>query len=173
MMLSLVAAALLYADVVQIDCPVASVTPAEREAFTAYVVEHSGGLDDPRFLPVVAAVARCRQRFGWSEEAAWWARMHAIGAAGEASVRRSLVARGIQLAALEGAIAADSAFAQAIDNGQVTAPLSNFIRNNGAIMDPIVLAAPESERVALVRQLADFITYYAVASRTRVRFVAG
>jgi hypothetical protein len=171
MIASLLAASLALADPAQIDCPVTSLTAAQRAAFVAYVAE-MGGMQDPRFLVMVEAVGRCQQRFGWSGAAAWRARIYQLAATGEALARRQLAARGVALAPLEQAIAGDAPLTQALAENRVGDGVADFIRRRGGMLDPALLTIAAADRPAAVREVEAFVTYHGMARYYRARFAA-
>lgn len=171
MIASLLAASLLLADPAQIDCPVTSLTAPQREAFVAYVGE-MGGMQDPRFLAVVEAVGRCQQRFGWSDAAAWRARIYQLAATGEALARRQLTARGVALGPLEQAIAGDDPLTQALAGERIDEGVADFIRRRGDMLNPALLAMPAADRSAAVREVEAFVTFHGLARYYRARFAA-
>jgi len=171
MIASLLAASLALADPAQIDCPVTSLTAAQREAFVAYVDE-MGGMQDARFLAMVAAVERCQRRFGWSAGAAWRARIYQLAATGETLARRKLTARGMALAPLERAIASDEPLTLALTEDRIGDGVSGFSRRRGDLLDPVLRAASAADRPAMAREIEAFITFHGIARHYRARFAA-
>lgn len=102
MLVSLLALGFLLADPAQIDCPMASMTGAERADMQALFAEGGRGSgSDPRFVPLRRTGDQCAARFGWNEGARRLATMYAGASLGAATMRELLSAVHVDVDAIE------------------------------------------------------------------------
>lgn len=171
MFASLFAAAMLFADPAQIDCPRTSMTAAERTAFDAFVNER-GPATDPRRLPFERTVAECRARHGWSEEVAAFAWNWRLAESALGIIRQNVARRGLAVARVEPAILGDEALMRALGQFEMEQSTTDFVRRRDDLFGPWLRTVPAGERETALVELKDFIAMYGLEHGYRAAFAA-
>jgi hypothetical protein len=138
-------AAAAAADPAQLDCPVAALSGAERRGLAENVAA-LGPREDPNFQRFQDAVARCAERYGWSDEQQRLARVHNVSAVGQAELRRRLTGLGVALAEIERAALADAEFAAAARAGQMGPDVIGAFTGRHRVLIERVLAGRSHDR---------------------------
>ena len=142
----------------ELNCPLGSLTGAQRDAFKAFVAER-GARDDPRNLVVEESLLRCATRFGWSRDHGLLARAFLASSAGEAQVRDRLVGRGLNLAEIDATIAADGALLESMARLHVVQGAREFMARHSSLLDALVVGVAAPEQLAAMGELYDFIRF--------------
>jgi hypothetical protein len=130
MIASLFFGALLLADPVQLDCPVAEMTASERTAMEQFVAEQ-GPTGDPRMQSVYRAVLVCAGRYGWPREVVGQAAGYVFTVIAAETARQRLAARGIDVAGLERRLLADPALRDIPEGAEpLRTAVNGFFRRN-------------------------------------------
>ncbi|HEX8642730.1 MAG TPA: hypothetical protein VF702_02320 [Allosphingosinicella sp.] len=150
------------ADPGQINCPVRNLGPGELARVTD-IVRRQGDEPMPDFY---ASIDACRQRLGWSEAEAEQALMFNLAEIGQREARRDLEGRGVDVAAIERALLADSAVIESARGRDAGDRLTEFFGR----LDPAVRSSVERHGGDGAELVGTFLIFRAVMETSRRDF---
>lgn len=120
----------LAVDPAQLDCPLAALSDAQREAAAEAMIALAG-VNDARLTPLRAAAETCARQLGWSARATDYADAYHASRLAREGLRQRLTAAGVDIAPLERVILADRELLAALGpNGIDEGTMNAFVERN-------------------------------------------